>query len=134
MRRRRGFILLEVMAGLVLLLALVAIAIRTVGAVAAARRETERRQRAIEAAANLMERISALPRDDLTKARLDQLALDPETLAELPTPMLTIDLGPVEEHRLRRVVVAVTWRTASGRRALPARLAAWFGPIGEARK
>ena len=132
-RGRRGFLLIESMAGLVLLLVLVSLTAGAIRGIASARIEAERRQWAIEAASNVMEAVAALPRQAFGRERLGALALDSEVSKELPEASLTIDVGEADRDGLREVVVAVSWRSISGKPAT-ARLIAWFATSEGARR
>jgi hypothetical protein len=132
--RRRGALLAEAALAAGLLLVALALTIQLLGNVLAQRRASALRQAAAQAAANAMEAIAALPRDERTPGRLAESALDPEAARHLPGGRLiaTIDAaGPDAPASLRRVAVEVRWPGRAGRPESSVRLVAWLlGPGG----
>lgn len=126
-RQRRAFLLLETgMAGLLVVLAMTL----TVGMltwIVAERRSAERRGWAAQEAANAMERLSALPYQDLTttlaqgSARLSDAGRD-----ALPDARMTAEVSDAGEGlAAKRIDVEVRWRGRSGLDDAPVRLTSW---------
>lgn len=67
MRRRRGFTLLEMFVAGALLVTLLMVCVQMLQATASQHRETRRHQAAVQAAANVMERLMARSYDVLTR-------------------------------------------------------------------
>lgn len=133
--RRRGALLLEIVLSGTLLLVTMFSVVQLLGWMASERRAAERRQWAVQAAANALEHLAALPVAQLTPERLAAQALDPESSRLLPGGHLSATLAdpePDDPAGLRRLSVAVTWRGVGGRAESPARLTAWvWSPAGE---
>lgn len=127
--RRRGAMLLESVAALMVLLMAMAATVRLIGVAAEARERAERRQFAAEAAANVLERVAGLPTSGRTAERISGLELGPEAARRLPGARLSVAMaGPAagDPPGLGRVVVEVRWRGAGGRDEAPVRLTAWL--------
>jgi hypothetical protein len=122
---RRGVILLEVIVGCGLLAVLLAVCVQLLSVTAIERRESQRRAIALVEVANLVERVSAMPYDDVTPEKLNELSLSPDVEHLLPggTAQLTVDDEPGDVPA-KRVQVKIHWGT--GRHApAPARLTYW---------
>ncbi len=132
-----GALLLESVAAVIVLFAAMAATVRLLGVVADSRRSAENRQFAVEAAANAMERIAALPVEERTSKRLEQVGFDPESARRLPEGRLRAAFSSAaktsDTPELARVVVDVHWRGAAGRSEAPVRLTAWFATQGAER-
>lgn len=134
--RSRGALLLEAVAAALVLFAAMGATIRLLSVMVDSRRQTDHRQFAIEAAANVMERIAALPAEERTAERLDRITLDPEAARRLPEGRLRValsDPGANDPNGLGRLIVEVRWRGASGRDEAPVRLTAWLARPGRER-
>lgn len=129
--RRRAFTLVEV-ATTVLLLGVV---FGTVGSVLVAAnrrgRLAEQRRMALQAASNLLEDLTALPWDDLPEA---SPALPTDVRSALPDAALDVRIEPMTEADVRRLVVEIRWRDASGQEVAPARLVTWVHRDGGLRR
>lgn len=129
---RRGVVMLEVVVGCGLLAVLLALAVQLLSVTALQRRHTERRAIALEQAANVVERVSAVPYAEITPERLAAIELSPEVRQILPggTARLFVDdeAGDVPAKRVR---VEIQWTGAGGRTEAPARLTYWFYPPAE---
>jgi prepilin-type N-terminal cleavage/methylation domain-containing protein len=126
---RRGFTLIEVTITVVLLAAAMTAIVQVLGWVAAERRATERRQWAIEEAANLMERVTAAPFEAITAESARAVTLSASIKEKLPGPELTLNVGgPEAVGEGKRVAIAIRWRGRGGTWEAPVRLAAWVYP------
>jgi prepilin-type N-terminal cleavage/methylation domain-containing protein len=125
-RRRPGFTLAEIsVAVLVLAAALVAVA-QTAIAVSRQQQSAERQAVALQAAANVMERLYALPWSRLLQAEADQISLSPTARQRLPEARLVVTVTPSgESPPARRIEIELDWRTAPDGRSQPVRLTAW---------
>lgn len=130
--RRCGVTLLET----VVTLGLVGVVLSTIAPVTrwshAQRRASDRRELAIQTAANQLERFSARGWDEITQAAADQVVLPAEAASRLPEASLTISVDPVESATpAKRITVAIAWTNRAGRRVPPATLTAYvFAPGG----
>lgn len=136
--RRRGMTLLETAAAAFILAVGVVGVAQVVALAATQRREAERRQIATTEAANLMERIAALPWEDVQPARLESFTLSARARQVLPEAQLRAEVEEVASKDdaipTKRISVAISWTAKSGERASPARLVAWRYPMREARR
>jgi len=89
---RRGVVLLEVVAACGLMAVLVAVCLQMLAVTAATRRTVERRAIALQEAANLLERASALAWPDITPERLAEIDLGPRCAKSFRGPWLTCRL------------------------------------------
>ena len=125
-RTARGAMILESTVALVILGAAVISVSHLSVVLVAQQRSCLQRQLARQEAANLMERLHALPFADLTEDRVQSLAPSPTTqrgLASLQHAVTVEDAGGMP--RGRRIVVEVRWTNPAGRPAGPIRLTAW---------
>jgi hypothetical protein len=110
----------------VVLVLLMAVAVQLLAWVAAERRAAERRQWALEEAANIMDRITALPWDSLNSDRLSDVARSSQADSVLPEGNLLVELMDMPgEFASKRVVVQVQWQARPGQRVAPVRLTSW---------
>ncbi len=130
---RRGFAILEVIVACGLLAVLLALSVQILSLMAVERRHVEHRAIALAEAANIAERVSTMPFDEIDEARLAEIDLSPEVRKLLPDAQATLDVaeetGPVPGKRVR---VEIVWTGAGGRRESPVRLThwAWSGKQG----
>jgi type II secretory pathway pseudopilin PulG len=129
---RRGFTMLEMVAAVAMLMAAMTLVVQLVGWVAAGRRAAERRTRAIQEAANLMERLTARAPGDLTPQGVAALRLSPSARNALPGGELTVHVDPGEAG-LTRIRLELRWRDRSGGVEAPVRLTSWIAPRRRAR-
>lgn len=123
---RRGYGLIDLTIASLLIAVAVGIAAKSVVWVAAERRGAERRERAMQEAANLMERLAARPRDELTPALAESLTLSPATASALRDGSLEVAIGPAPgEPRAKVVSIVIRWVDSSGGLASPVRLVAF---------
>jgi uncharacterized protein (DUF58 family) len=126
---RRGVIMVEVIVGCALVAVLLALCVQLLSVTALERRGVERRAIALEQAANLIERVSAMPFEQITPQRLGEIKLAEEVEAILPKAAVTWSVadepGDVPAKRVR---VEIAWTGLGGRAESPARLTYWAYP------
>ena len=128
--KSRGVLLIEVLAACGLTAVLLALCVQVLSLTALERRHIERRAIALQEAANLVERASALPFDDLSAAKLAELSLSPEVVAILPQAKSAFSVTDEPgELQARRVRLEIRWLGRGGREESPVRLTFWtFAP------
>ncbi len=128
-RSRRGSLLAEVaMSGAMLMIAM-GLTVKVLGWVGAQRRAWDRRQVAVQEAANLMERLTGKPFDSVTPESTHSLPLSPRARQSLPKVELKIDVR--ENDRAggsgsKRVAIQLRWQGRSGEWDAPVRLTSWI--------
>lgn len=123
---RRGFSFLEVIVAGVLLATTMTISLQMLHATAARHRATEMRQTAISEAANVMQRLGAVPFDKLDAQDAGQMKLSEVAGRRLPGGRLEIELAEVaDQPDAKRIVVRIHWQDRTGRAAGPVQLVAW---------
>jgi len=127
--RRRGALLMELIAAMALFGIVLTIAVPVVTSVAALRDETHRRQIAQVELGNLFEQIAARHRQGESVADIaPTLQLAAEAAAQLPDAKLTIETAaPTEALPTTLVTARLQWTIGAGRTAAPAELSACFG-------
>jgi hypothetical protein len=126
---RRGVVLLEVVVGCGLLAVLLAVCVQLLSVTALERRDIERRAIAMEEAANLIERVAAMPYTDITPEALKKIKLSPDVEQILPGGSAQLSVDAEEgEVPAKRVHVAIQWSTPAGTTETPARLTYWVYP------
>jgi len=126
MTTRRGVTILEVTVAGVLLVAMMTVCLEFLQAAAAQRRAIRQRQTAIQEAANVMERLSARPWEELSPQGVAGLELSQAARSLLPDGKLAVEvISPADEPGAKQIVVAVGWEDDSGGSAWPIRLTAW---------
>lgn len=127
--RRRGYLLVEVFVACTILAALFALVVQMVSTTSQERRATERRAIALEQAANLLERISEIPFEQLSVELLDDVALPDDAARLLAENEVR---WTVEDQRselpTKRVQIELVWHAPHGRPDAPVRLSAWVFP------
>lgn len=124
--RRRGFGLVELSIATLLLALAMAIVVQTAGWLATERRGAERRQRALQEAANLMERLTFRPWAELTPELAKAQTLSSPTKSALRDGTLDVSIGPAEGDASARVIaIRIDWSNGAGGRVAPVRLVAW---------
>lgn len=127
--RRRGSLLPEMAIATILLAAAMTMTVQVLGHAGQHRRSADHRQRAILEVANAMERISAMPFDEVTHNRANQLKLSPASASLLPDAELSIAVKeerPGPDRSSKRVTVRLRWRGRSGEWEAPVRLVTWI--------
>lgn len=137
MSRRRGFTMIELVAGAAILVGLLAVSLQFFHATALHRRTTRQREVALQELANVMERLAVIRWQDLTTEKARQVQLSDVASRSLPGATLTIevsqpaadksaaDKSAAEEPPAKRIVVALAWEDQSRRLGRPIRLSAW---------
>ena len=124
--RRSGYSLFEIIISLGVLAVVLVVVAQSVTLVARQRRVTQRRQLALQAAENSMERLFTLPWVELSTEKLMGEALPREFTSGLPGAALKIDVdeeaGPPSAKRLQ---VEVSWTDTGRMVGRPVRLTAW---------
>jgi hypothetical protein len=125
--RRRGYGLFELAIATVLLGVAMTIVAQTAGWVATERRGALRRQRAIQEAANLMERLSGRPWDELTPELARAQVLSPGTKATLRDGHLEVSIAPEPgDPPAKRVTIRILWGDRSAGLVAPVQLVGWI--------
>jgi type II secretory pathway pseudopilin PulG len=124
--RRRAFGLVELTIATLLLGVAMTIVAQTAGWLAAERRGAERRQRALQEAANLMERLAARPWAELTPELAKAQTLSPTTKSALRDGALDVTIGPAEgDDSAKAIAIRIGWGNRAGGRVAPIRLVGW---------
>jgi hypothetical protein len=110
----------------VLVAAAMGVTVEVLAWVLAERRAVERRHRAVQEAANLMEHIAAEPWERVTPERARAGGLSPAPPAVLPGAEWRVSVeAPAAPADLRRIAIRLRWRNRAGDWEAPVRLAAW---------
>lgn len=126
---RRGSMLLEACGALALFGMILGLSVQILGWTGSERRRAEQRFRIRQQAANLLERVGALPAEDVTPERL--AALDPVDRMKKTLPEGGIDWSVAADPDVpgpRRVTMTVRYRAIGGNPAAPMRLTTWAFP------
>ena len=125
-RFRRGLTLVELCATCALLAAAIPLSIAALGAVAGQRRGVELRQKAIETADNLLERLAAEPFDSLSAQRLAEFAKAAAPDRVLPGGELKFALAELPAPPAgKRIDVELSWQPGAARVRQRVRLSGW---------
>ena len=127
--RRRGSLLVEVAMAAVLLMIAMTLTVKVLGLVALERRASERRQRALVEVANVMERITAHPFDDVTPELAGRLTLSTSARQSLSDSELAVDVAgsePGPGRSAKRIAIKLRWRGPNGEWMAPVRLTSWI--------
>jgi len=130
--QRSGVVLYEVLAAFALLGVLIALIAEVQTATAAARRAAERRAVAMQAAANVAERSTAISWANWTDEGLAQAGLAATVAEVLPEATLKLSIVPsVSGPPAKRLDIEIAWPPASSTAEPPVRLSHWaFAPSG----
>ncbi|MBN1588147.1 MAG: prepilin-type N-terminal cleavage/methylation domain-containing protein [Pirellulales bacterium] len=129
--KRRGFTVLEMMVAAALLAVAATLCLQMVMLDTATRRAAAQRRLATREAANLVERLMARPRDQLTRETAEALELSPEAVEKLPEARLAVEFDESADDgpSATRLTLTLTWQGRSGQTVRPVRLVAWhYGP------
>ena len=125
-RKRRGTTIVECTVAFVILTAALFSVAQMIAAVTVQQRAATQRQLARQEAANVMERLYALPDQDLKTHRIDESELSEVASRRLPGVEAT---ATVTERDVpgagKRIAVEIRWTNKAGRPARPVRLVAW---------
>lgn len=122
----RGFTLPEVLVAAVVLGAAMTVFVQMLSAMAARDREAARRTTALAEAGNALERLTAMPWNELTPELAAQASLSPAAAEHLPGGELQASIESLESQPpARRIAVEVRWKDRRGRPATPVKLMAW---------
>ena len=127
--RPRGSLLVEVAMAAVLLMIAMTLTVKVIGLVALERRASERRQRALVEVANVMERITAHPFDDVTPELAGRLTLSTSARQSLSDSELAVDVAGTEPgpgRSAKRIAIKLRWRGPNGEWMAPVRLTSWI--------
>jgi Tfp pilus assembly protein PilV len=128
-RNRRGSLLVEVSMATVVLMIIMTVAIKILGFAAHERGASDRRQRAVLEAANVMERITANSFDEVTSESVRRTALPKSVLEALPGSELALDVTTIDraaDRTAKRITVRLRWRDRGGQWEAPVRLTSWI--------
>lgn len=129
LRGRRGFTLIEMMVAGVLLTTVMMIVVPAIFWVHRERRQTERYQVAIVEVENMMERVVALPFEDMDQKTVDKFVLSESALRQLSNAKLKIDISESDQLRsMKRIQVQLGWVDHRGLNVAPVRLTSWVCP------
>lgn len=126
--RRRGFTLIEMMVAGVLMMTVTMIVVPAIYWVHRERRQTEYRQIALIEVENLMERITALPFNQVSQTTVDKLVLSESALRQLPEPNLEIVIRETDAlPPMKKIEIQLSWNQLREISAAPVRLTSWVG-------
>lgn len=126
---RRGSLLPELVISAVMIAAAMSLTVNVVSQAVRQRRAADQRQRAILEAGNLMERITALPYDEVTVKRARGISVSPTAAASLPGVDLAVEIAdepPGPQPSVKRVAIRLRWKGRSGEWEAPVRLTTWI--------
>lgn len=127
MQQRGGTTLLEVVVSAALLAAVASMCVQLVLAIGLQRRAADRRAWAVEAAANVLERLTARDWEEITPQAADEMELAPGADEVLPGARLEIDVVPQQDTPpAKRITLGLTWTGKAGKPARPVRLVTWI--------
>jgi hypothetical protein len=116
------------MATVILMIAM-SLTVKVLGWVALERRAAERRQRAVLEVANMMERITAYPFDEVTSDLTRRISLPATASQSLPDSDLAIEVAgsePGAGRSAKRIAIRLRWKGRSGEWEAPVRLTSWI--------
>ena len=123
---RRAFTLLELIAASVLIGMMLMLCVQVATVTAAARRRAETRMIAMQQSANVMERLAAVPWEQLSEENIEKLELDKQVRRLLSGAKLEIELAtPPDEPQAKRITVSIGWSDRTGQAVRPVRVVAW---------
>jgi hypothetical protein len=112
-----------------MLVVVMTLTVQVLGYAGQQRRAADQRQRAMLEAANLLERITAGPFDEVTPERARRLAIEPATPASLPGADWAVDVTddpPGPGRSAKRIAVRLRWKGRLGEWEAPVRLVTWI--------
>jgi hypothetical protein len=127
--KRRGSLLAEVTMATVILIVAMSLTVKVLGWVALERRAAEHRQRAVLDVANVMERISAYPFEEVTPDLTRRITLSTTAGRSLPDSDLSVevtDSDPGAGRSAKRIAIRLRWKGRFGEWEAPVRLTSWI--------
>ena len=128
-RPRRGSLLVEMTIAAAMLSVAMVMTVKVLGYAGQQRRSADQRQRAMLEVANVMERITAEPFDEVTAERARRLSITPAAAGSLPGAELAVEVKeerPGPDRSARRIAVRLRWKGRSGEWEAPVRLTTWI--------
>ena len=121
-----GTTLLETVIAVALLAAALSLSTQVLAWTAMERRESQRRQVALQEAANCLERLRGWPSDRLSTEQAQAIALSPQAHDVLPQGRVAVDIrtDPADENS-RQIQIEVHWSNRTGQPLAPVRLTTW---------
>jgi hypothetical protein len=113
----------------VLLMIAMTLTVKVLGTVAIERRASERRQRALIEIANVMERVTAYPFEQVTPELAQRFLLSPTARHSLPDSELAVNVTgrePGPDRSAKRIAISLRWRGPGGEWLAPVRLTSWI--------
>ena len=124
--KRRGFTLFEVFVALMLLGTLTALCLEFFAGVTGQQKDQNAALAATQEAANVMERLAAVPWDDLLEQKNMKFKLSSQAQKMLPEGRVDVGVEDSSESPpARRITVAVYWRPLPGQGERNSRVVAW---------
>jgi len=123
--------LLETVVAAAMLTGVMTVCLQMLSVVAAQHRVIETQETAIREAANLMERLSVVPWDELTTENLQDTTLSEPASRRLTGAELIIDVtdSPITESSApidaKRITLSIRWKDRTGQFVRPVQLTAW---------
>jgi hypothetical protein len=102
--------------------------VKVLGYVAQERRLADHRQRALHEAASVIERLTAIPYDELTPERAGTVGLSPSARRSLPGAELFVNVDesrPSTGQSAQRIRIRLRWKGRTGEWDAPIRLTTW---------
>ena len=128
--RRRGFTVLELMATVILLGAVLLTLPPVLRQAAVQRRDAGHRQTALLEVQNALERLTARPYASITPDAARGVALSESARSLLREPRLTISLSETNDPAGKRIAAELRWQDRAGNDAAPVLLTTWvFEPV-----
>jgi hypothetical protein len=128
----RGFTVLEVSVSGALLAVLMVITAQMLSWVLGERRAAERRLWATAEVENVMDRLSAVPWDELTSQRVGAEQLSAQAAAVLPEGKFHVEIAAeTDSPEAKRIDLVLEWQRRPSEWAAPVRLSAWRYRRGE---
>lgn len=128
-RVRSGVMLMELVAGAVLLVVAIGLVVQVLAGQAAAERSMQRKLFANEILSNLMEEQAVLPWNEVTPQSIALLKLPSEADQLLPGAQLSGTVVPAERTLPeKKLTLELSWQETGGQRSKPIVLIAWLYP------
>jgi hypothetical protein len=112
----------------VMLMIAMTLTMKVLGWVAMERRAWDRRQWAVQEAANLMERVTGRPYESVTSSSVESVGLSAQAKQVLPDAELKAEVSqdePAGGKGSKRVAIRLRWRNRAGEWDAPVRLVSW---------